>query len=75
MISKKYAQLLFVTIMGLSMSAIMSFAFTAFRSGFNDSFFVAWMESFLLGSIIAIPTAMFVAPLAQKLVQRMTMAD
>ncbi|OMH33986.1 DUF2798 domain-containing protein [Motiliproteus sp. MSK22-1] len=75
MISKKYAQLVFVTIMGLSMSAIMSFAFTAFRSGFNGSFFVAWMESFILGGIIAIPTAMVVAPLAQKLVRRITVAD
>ena len=68
----KYAPLLVPTIMAIAMSFVMSLVLTTVRLGFAPNLVSAWLTSFAIGMIVAIPTAILVAPHAQRLVGRLT---
>jgi len=58
---------IFATIMSIFMGLFMSFFMTAVNIGFPDHFFISWMKAFGIGIVVAIPTALLVAPLANNI--------
>ncbi len=68
----KYAPLLVPAIMAVAMSFVMSPVMTAVRLGFAPNLVSAWLTSFAIGVIVAIPTAILVSPRAQRLVGHLT---
>ena len=71
-VDKKYAPYLFATIMAVAMGALMSFCFTAINTGINTGFLFRWLKSFGVGFVVAFPTSLLIAPVAQKIVTRLT---
>src|SRR5437763_17055279 len=64
----RIARLLLPAIMSLVMLLVMSLVETAARLGFAPDLVLAWLTSFAIGVVVAAPTAVLVAPLAQRLV-------
>ena len=72
MISKKYSEVLFIAIMGLGMSLIMTLAITYINTGLDVDFLNRWFKAFLAGFPIAAVAAAVMAPIAKKLTQKFT---
>lgn len=70
--SPKYARLLLPAVMATVMSLVMSLVETIARLGFAPDLVGAWLTSFAIGVAVAVPTAILVAPLAQRLVGQLT---
>ena len=68
----KYAPLLVSTLMAIAMSFVMSLVLTTVRLGFAPNLVSAWLTSFAISVVVAIPTAILVAPRAQRLVGHLT---
>ena len=58
--------------MAIAMSLVMSLVQTLARLGFTPSLASAWLTSFAIGVAVAIPTAILVAPRAQRLASHLT---
>jgi hypothetical protein len=58
--------------MAIAMSFVMSFVQTIARLGFVPNLASAWLTSFAIGVTVAIPTAIIVAPRAQRLAGNLT---
>ncbi|SRR6266567_2053294 len=71
-VDPRYAPLLVPTIMAIAISLVVSLVQAIVRVGFTPSLVPAWLNSFGLGVIVAVPTAVLVAPHAQRLVSRLT---
>ena len=54
--------------MGLLMSFFMSFVISVVNVGFVPDFFFVWMRAWAAGFIIGVPIAIFVFPIARKIV-------
>ncbi len=72
MISKKYFHYLFVALMALSMSLVLSFVAEMSREGFSDQFFALWLKAAALGFGFAFPTALIVTPIAKWAAEQLT---
>ena len=72
MISKKYSEVLFIVIMGLGMSLIMTLAITYINIGLGSDFLNRWFKAFLVGFPIAVVAATIMAPIAKKLTKKLT---
>ena len=72
MISKKYSEVLFIAIMGLGMSLIMTLAITYINTGLDSDFLNRWFKAFLAGFPIAVVAAAVIAPIAKKLTRQFT---
>ncbi len=70
----KYTPILIPAIMAIVMSFVMSLVQTIARLGFTPNLASAWLTSFAIGVAVAIPTAILVAPRAQRLVGNLTAA-
>jgi cation transport ATPase len=64
----KYAALLVPAIMAIAMSLVQ----TIVRHGFAPNLVSAWLTSFAIGVVVAVPTAILVAPPVQRLVGQLT---
>lgn len=71
-IHKKFATLIFVTLMVFAMSLVISLSLTIIRSGFTPGFFTVWLRSWALSALVAWPTAMVIVPLVRKAVTFLT---
>lgn len=71
-LSKKTANILFVFLVSVTMTAVMSFAILATRLGFSSDFFVIWLSDFLVGCLFSIPTGFLVVPLIKNGIDRIT---
>jgi biopolymer transport protein ExbB/TolQ len=58
--------------MAVVMSFTMSLFQTVVRIGLAPGMLTAWLTSFAIGLVVAIPTAIVVAPRAQRLVRYLT---
>lgn len=65
MISRKYFHYVFVAIMAMSMTIVLSFVATVNNEGFSSQFVLLWLHAIGLSFSIAFPTALFVAPIAK----------
>ena len=66
--NKKFAPFLFAAIMAVSMGFMMSLFITLVNKGLGDGFLLWWIRSFGVSVVIAFPTSMIIAPIAQKIV-------
>jgi hypothetical protein len=71
-IDPKYAPTLVPAIMAVAMSFTMSLVQTIIRIGIVPSLPSAWLTSFAIGVVVAVPTAIIAAPRAQRLVRHLT---
>ncbi len=71
-IPKKYATLVFVFLVALTMSFLMSFALTAINLGFKAEFVGHWLRAFSFAFPVAFVTALLVVPPLRKLVNKIT---
>ena len=70
MINKKYAQPLFMILMSLGMSVIMSGVVVAVNTGVSDGFFFRWGYSIIFTYPIALIAEFTLAPLMRPLVNK-----
>ncbi len=70
--NNKKAKILFGILMAGMMALAMSFVMVWINVGLNSNFFAIWMKSFDLGFLVAVPTSIIAAPIAQKLVHKLT---
>jgi hypothetical protein len=68
----KYAPLLTPALTAIAMSLVMSFTPTIARLGLTPHLVSAWLTSFAIGVAAAVPTAVLVAPHAQRLATYLT---
>ena len=68
----KYARVLLPAVMASAMSLVMSLVDTIARVGFAANLVSAWLGSFAVGVVVAAPTAILIAPAAQRLVGQLT---
>ncbi len=71
-ISKKYSTVLFGALMSMAMSFIISLTMTIINVGFVPNFFLIWAAGFLIGFVVAFPTALAVMPFIRKIVNKLT---
>ena len=72
MFSKKNSKLLFVVIMGVGMSLLMTLIITFVNTGIDQDYINRFFKAWAVGLPIAIGTALLVGPLAKKFVDRIT---
>jgi hypothetical protein len=70
--SKNTANILFVFLVSVTMTAVMSFAILATRLGFTSDFFIIWLSDFLVGCLYSIPTGFLIVPILKKGIDRIT---
>lgn len=70
--NNKKSKILFGVLMAGMMALAMSFVMVWINVGMTNLFFVIWMKSFALGFLVAVPTSIIAAPIAQKLVNKLT---
>ena len=63
---KKYSEIIFIVIMGLGMSLIMTLAITYINTGMYSGFINRWLKALMVGFPIAIIAAAIVAPIAKN---------
>ena len=68
----RMARFVLPAIMATVMSFVMSLVETVARLGFAPDLVWSWLTSFAIGVVVAAPTAVLVAPLAQRLVGHLT---
>ncbi len=66
MFNKKYYKYIFAGVMSLFMGLFMSFVMTVVNIGFVDDLLSIWAKAFIIGTCVAFPTAILIAPLANK---------
>lgn len=66
MLSRRGANVLFIILMAMGMSLVMSFAMTLLHVRLDSGFVNRWMRAFLLGWLVATPTAFVVVPLVRR---------
>ncbi|MBD3903321.1 DUF2798 domain-containing protein [Chryseobacterium muglaense] len=71
-LSEKNAFILFVLLVSISMSAVMSFGIILLRLGFVEGFLRIWLSDFLVGCCLAIPTSFVLVPLLKKWTDNMS---
>jgi len=64
---KKYSEIIFIVIVGLGMSLIMTLTITYINTGMDSSFINRWLKALMVGFPIAI-----VALIAKKLTKKIT---
>jgi len=72
---QKYAPFVFASIMAIAMGFFVSFFLTWLNTGYTKGFFMRWMTAFGVGSCVAFPISLTIAPFAQKFVQMLTKED
>ena len=70
--NKKYAPYIFASIMAVAMGFFMSFFLTWINTGMEEGFILRWGHSFFVGVCVAFPTSLIIAPVAQKVVSKVT---
>ncbi|MEH0167085.1 DUF2798 domain-containing protein [Roseateles microcysteis] len=74
MIDKKYSPLLFGLILSGLMSMLVSGLSTWRALGLSHQFAGQWASAWLIAWLVAFPAVLVMAPLARKLVERLTAA-
>ena len=72
MFPKRYSNLLFILVMGFGMSLLMTLIITYVNTGMDESYLNRFFKAWVVGLPIAITTALFVGPIAKKLVDKIT---
>jgi Protein of unknown function (DUF2798) len=71
-LTKTQGTILFVLLVSIAMTAVMSFGILLLRLGWRADFLKIWVGDFLIGCCLSIPTGFTVVPLIKKWVDSMT---
>lgn len=71
-LSKKHAPILKAILMAVLLPLIMTFFITLLNAGFRTDFILLWMKNFAIAAVIAFPLILFLSPMIQKLVEKIT---
>lgn len=71
-LTKTQGTILFVLLVSIAMTAVMSFGILLLRLGWRADFIKIWIGDFLIGCCLSIPTGFTVVPLIKKWVDSMT---
>jgi hypothetical protein len=71
-LTKTQGTILFVLLVSIAMTAVMSFGILLIRLGWQDNFIKMWFGDFLIGCCLSIPTGFLLVPLIKKLVDAIT---
>ncbi len=66
--SNKSQKIAFGLLMAFFMSMVMSFVMVLINSGLSKTFLLLWAKSYIIGFVVAIPTAMIAALVSQKII-------
>ncbi|MBL8764219.1 MAG: DUF2798 domain-containing protein [Phycisphaerae bacterium] len=69
LLSRRGANVLFVLLMCVCMSASMSLAMTLLNSGLSSGFLWRWGRAFGISTLVAVPVALLIAPPLRKLAE------
>ena len=72
MLSKKYAQPLFMTLMSFGMSVILSGVVTAINVEMTDGFYDKWLNSWMFSFPVALIAAFALSPVMKLFVNKIT---
>jgi hypothetical protein len=72
MLPKKYANLIFILVMGFSMSLLMTLIITYINTGMDSGYINRFLKAWAVGLPIAIAAALLVGPIARKFVDKIT---
>ncbi|MDC0216022.1 DUF2798 domain-containing protein [Candidatus Pelagibacter sp.] len=72
MFPKKYSKLLFIVIMGLGMSLLMTLIITYINTGYDYKYIDRFLKAWSISLPVAMLTTFLVAPIAQKFVDKIT---
>ena len=72
MLPKKYSNLIFILVMGFSMSLLMTLIITYINTGMDSGYFNRFLKAWAVGLPIAIAAALLVGPIARKFVDKIT---
>ncbi len=71
-LTKTQGTILFVLLVSIAMTAVMSFGILLIRLGWQDNFIKIWFGDFLIGCCLSIPTGFTIVPAIKKLVDSLT---
>jgi hypothetical protein len=71
-LKRNQANILFVFLVSILMTAVMSFAILALRLGFIENFLLIWLSDFAIGCLFSIPTGFVVVPLLRRMIDSIT---
>ncbi len=71
-LTKTQGTILFVLLVSIAMTAVMSFGILLIRLGWQDNFLKIWFGDFLIGCCLSIPTGFTIVPVIKKLVDSLT---
>jgi hypothetical protein len=74
-VDPKYSRVLLPAVMAAAMSLVMSLVDTIANFGLAPDLLSTWLGSFAIGVVVAAPTAILIAPAAQRLVGQLTGAQ
>lgn len=74
-ISKKRADVLFVILVSIGTTVILSFGILCTHHKIDREFFTLWRPDFISGCLISIPTGFILNPQIKKLIDRFTVED
>lgn len=66
------AHILFIFLVSIMMTAVMSLAILLLRIGFREDFFFIWMSDFAVGCLFSIPAGFILVPLIKKWIDKRT---
>ena len=75
MLDRQYFHYVFVALMALGMTVVMSFTTTIANEGLSSQFIGVWLSASALGFIIAFPTALIITPFARYAADKLTTGD
>ena len=71
-LTEKQSKIVFGTLMAFFMALAMSFVMVLINVGMVQTFFPIWMKSFAICFTVAVPSSMVAAPIAQKIIKKLT---
>ena len=72
MFSKKYSKLLFVIIVGIGMSLLMTLIITYINTGYDKEYINRFLKAWSISLPVALIATSLIAPVAQKFVDKIT---
>ena len=69
-IDKKYSGFLTLLIMVIALDSTMTVVMTSINVGWTEKFLQSFVNGWLIGIVVALPTSLAVLPLAKRLVNR-----
>lgn len=66
------AHIVFIFLVYVMMTAVMSFAILTLRVGWNPDFILIWLADFAIGCLFSIPAGFLLVPLIKKWVDKRT---